>query len=158
MPVLHPVAVEAAEYLVSDGNEQYTIDAEKLAIIEQRIQSLRGGPAFPAALEGLGKLATCLGGAGSPTIARALVSLIAGHASELRALRRRMCGASLGEQDSLLAFGRFAGTRPEFPEQRRADARPVRDFRIAFLLDRQSVDEKHQGRSRRSWRAQPRRS
>ena len=146
------MAVEAAEYLVSDEAEQYTISAEKLAIIEGRLQSLRGDPEFPAALEDLGKLATCLRGAGSPTIARALVSLIAGHAAELRALRLRLCGATDAEQDSLLAFGRFSGERPQWPQQRHTDARSVRDFRIAFLLDRQSAESTQEGRSRRTRR------
>lgn len=157
MSALHPVAVEAAEYLVSDADEQYTIDADKLALIDQRLQGLRGGSELPAALEGLGKLATCLGGAGSPTVAGALVELIARRAQEVRALRQRLCGASLAEHDALLAFGRFAEVGRALPRTRHPDARPVRDFRIAFMLERQAAEEAQLGRGRRHWRAQQRR-
>lgn len=157
MSALHPVAVEAAEYLVSDAEEQYTIADDKLAWIDQRLQSLRGGTELPAALEGLGKLATSLGAAGSPTIARALIALIARRGQELRALRQRLCGASAAEQDALAAFHRFAGTSRELPEASRGARIPTRDFRVAFLLERNAAQDQL-ARGPRSGRAQPRRS
>lgn len=156
MSSLHPVAVEAAGYLVCDPQEQYTIGGEDLTRIDNRLQGLRGSAELPAALEGLGKLATCLASAGSPSVARTLVELIGRRTHELRALRQRVCGASRSEQDALSAFRSFAGGRRDLPDAVHPGARPVRDFRVAFMLDRNAARENRLGRTQRSGPSQRR--
>lgn len=133
----HPIVAELVAQLVTGEEEAFALPETALLNLQDKLRTLAGNLEFSGALLGLANVAAYLKGAGgSPTAAAQLFDLLRAQAPKVRALRLRHCGTTSREANSLEAFRRFSGTATVLPASK---PREARDFRIAFLREREEL-------------------
>ncbi|MFO0725560.1 MAG: hypothetical protein U1E65_17385 [Myxococcota bacterium] len=123
----------AEQVLALVDTEPFALPEARLDPITGILNQLRGTPELADAIEELARLAGYFMEQGAAEVADSLLSIIGAQASNLRALRVRLCGQDEAEAAAAERLQRFAET----PRDRVAPThRPQRDFRIALLANR----------------------